>query len=111
MLGQHAVTVFPTAGNSGCGALQFFPADCKPCCIGNGRQTATLETPSTQAKVMGKDVVWNCAGNACNAPRGNARPAISCSALVKQAGKVTAFAVGGVALDEAALTRCNSFAR
>ena len=78
---------------------------------GNGRQTATLETPSTQAKVMGKDVVWNCAGNACNAPRGNARPAISCSALVKQAGKVTAFAVGGVALDEAALTRCNSFAR
>lgn len=78
---------------------------------GNSRQTATLETPSTQAKVMGKDVVWNCAGNACNAPRGNARPAISCSALVKQAGKVTAFSVGGVALDEAALTRCNSFAR
>lgn len=78
---------------------------------GNGRQTATLETPSTHAKVMGKDVVWNCAGNACNAPRGNARPAISCSALVKQAGKVTAFSVGGVALDEAALTRCNSFAR
>lgn len=75
------------------------------------RQTAQLEANASQAKVIGKGVVWNCVGTSCNAPRGDSRPAISCSALVKQVGKVTAFAVGGVALDEAALARCNSFAR
>lgn len=78
---------------------------------GNARQTAQLEAPATSAKFIGRGVVWNCAGNACSAPRGDSRPAISCAALVKQAGKVTAFTVGGTALDEAALARCNSFAR
>ena len=77
----------------------------------NARQNAVLESPATDAKVMGNGVVWHCVGNACSAPRGNSRPAISCSALVKQVGKVSSFTVGGVALDETALARCNSFAR
>lgn len=77
----------------------------------SARQTAELSAPAKTAKVIGKGVVWHCAGASCTAPQGDSRPAISCAALVKQVGQVSAFTVGGVALDEAALTRCNSFAR
>lgn len=75
------------------------------------KQTAELAQPAKSAKIVGKGVVWRCAGTSCVAPEGASRAAISCAALVKQAGKVTAFALNGVALDEAALARCNSFAR
>lgn len=75
------------------------------------RQTAELAAPAKTAKVIGKGVVWHCAGTSCNAPQSDSRAAISCATLVKQVGQVSAFTVGGVALDEAALTRCNSFAR
>lgn len=75
------------------------------------RQTAELVAPAADAKFVGKGTIWRCAGTACTAPASDSRPAISCSSLVKQVGKVSAFTVGGVALDQSALERCNSFAR
>ncbi len=75
------------------------------------KQVAELAAAAKDAKVIGKGVVWRCNGTNCVAPEGPSRPAVSCAALVKQAGKVTAFNVNGVGLDEAALERCNSFAR
>lgn len=75
------------------------------------KQSAELVQSAKSAKIIGKGVVWRCAGTSCVAPQGESRAAISCAALVKEAGKVTAFSFNGVALDEKALERCNSFAR
>ncbi len=75
------------------------------------KQVAQAVNAPKDAKFVGKGVVWRCTGTTCIAPESPSRPAISCAAFVKQAGKVTSFTVNGVALDEKALERCNSYAR
>jgi hypothetical protein len=63
------------------------------------------------ARLVVKDVVWKCGAGGCVAPQGHSRPAVDCSALVREVGTLRSFTVGGQPLDAAALGKCNARAR
>jgi hypothetical protein len=58
-----------------------------------------------------KQIVWKCGAGGCVAPRGNSRPAIDCSALAREVGRLRSFVVDGQAVDPAELEKCNARAR
>jgi hypothetical protein len=68
-------------------------------------------TPPAAARLIVKDLVWKCGPAGCVAGKSNSRPAIDCSALVREVGPLKSFAVAGRALDSAALEKCNARAR
>ena len=72
---------------------------------------AELATPAAKPKLVARDIVWRCAGDACVAPQGNSRPASDCAALADKVGALRSFSVAGEALDAAALEKCNARAR
>ena len=76
-----------------------------------GQYRAELVAPSASARLIVRDTVWHCDGDACVAPAGTSRPAVICSALVRQAGALRSFALDGKALDGDALEKCNARAR
>jgi hypothetical protein len=63
------------------------------------------------ARLVVREVVWKCGAAGCIAPQGNSRPAVDCSALVREVGALRSFTVGGRPLDSAALGKCNARAR
>jgi hypothetical protein len=68
-------------------------------------------SPPTAARLIVKEIVWKCGAGGCVAPQGNSRPAVDCSALVREVGTLRSFTVGGQPLDSAALGKCNARAR
>ncbi|WP_265587274.1 CC_3452 family protein [Sphingomicrobium arenosum] len=66
---------------------------------------------AADARVIVKGAAFACEGTTCTTRAAASRPAILCERLVKEVGPVTRFAVDGVAMDEAALSRCNAKAR
>ena len=82
-----------------------------PAAAGQHQYRAELAAPAAKPKLVAKDIVWRCAGAACVAPQGNSRPASDCAALAAKVGALRSFAVGGEALDAAALEKCNARAR
>lgn len=72
--------------------------------------SATLTAPAEAPRAIAGGVVWTCAGTDCSAPRGTSRPGVMCARLVREVGTVSSFTADGVALDAAALERCNAAA-
>ena len=68
-------------------------------------------SPPAASRMIVNEIVWKCGAGGCIAPQGNSRPAIDCSALVRQVGALRSFTVGGRPLDSAALGKCNARAR
>ena len=72
---------------------------------------AEPEARPAAVRMIVKDVVWKCGAGGCIAPQGHSRPAVDCSALVREVGTLRSFTVGGQPLDAAALGKCNARAR
>ncbi|TXC73676.1 hypothetical protein FSZ31_02755 [Sphingorhabdus soli] len=76
---------------------------------GGAYYQASLASPAAKAKLVAKGLLWNCDDTACAASQKSpSRDAIVCSALAKQVGPLTGFAVAGKAFDAAALESCNA---
>jgi hypothetical protein len=72
--------------------------------------SASLATP-TNDRIIGRDIVWNCGGGACQGATDESRPAVICQSLARQAGKVGNFAADGRAFTSGELDKCNSAAK
>jgi hypothetical protein len=72
--------------------------------------SAKLSQPTT-SRFIARDVVWNCAADACLGATANGRPVVLCQSLAKQGGHVDAFLVDGRALPATELERCNALAK
>ena len=72
--------------------------------------SATLSS-AAPARVIAGDLLWNCAGLACQGATEESRPLVLCQALAKRAGRVDRFLVNGRPFDAVELGRCNSFAK
>jgi hypothetical protein len=69
---------------------------------------AALAAPAAAQRFIVRDVVWNCAGDACVAQQTTSRPATDCAALAARAGALRSFSVAGEALPADALEKCNA---
>jgi hypothetical protein len=56
--------------------------------------SATLSTPIS-AKIIARDIVWNCGPAACQGATNESRPTVLCQSLAKRAGHVDSFVVDG----------------
>jgi hypothetical protein len=72
---------------------------------------AELAAPAGAERLVVRDVVWSCAGDACVAQQTTSRPATDCSALAAHVGTLRSFSVAGQALPADALEKCNARAR
>jgi hypothetical protein len=66
--------------------------------------------PATEAKFVGRDVVWSLAGDTYKGSTNESRPLVLCQSLAKQAGRLESFTVNGRAFAEADLAKCNAVA-
>ena len=64
-----------------------------------------------EAKVVARDILWNCGAGTCSAAKNHSRPAIVCSLLVKEVGALVSFSVAGEPVAAADLEKCNARAR
>ena len=72
--------------------------------------SATLTSPSDQ-RIVGGDIVWNCATGTCQGATEESRPAVICQNLARTAGKVGSFLADGRAFSAAELDKCNTAAK
>ncbi len=72
--------------------------------------SATLAVPAT-ARVIARDISWNCGPAACQGSTEESCPAVLCQSLAKRAGRIDSFLVDGRAFTAAELDGCNAFAR
>lgn len=72
--------------------------------------SANLAAPAT-ARIIARDIVWNCGPAACQGATDNGRPVVLCQSLAKRAGRVDSFLVDGRALSAAELDQCNKLAK
>jgi hypothetical protein len=80
----------------------------------DGRVAVTLESPlAAKAKVIAGGAVFVCDGAECVASAAPSRTlsVISCKALAKEVGRVTAFSGDAKTFDADELTRCNAAAK
>jgi hypothetical protein len=68
-----------------------------------------VSTP-THARIVLRDIMWNCGETGCVGTKSSSRPAIVCALLVKKIGRLRSFQVAGEALAPAALEACNAHA-
>jgi hypothetical protein len=67
-------------------------------------------TVGTEAKFVGRDIVWTLAGGSYQGHTDESRPLVVCQSLAKRAGQLASFTVNGQALAEADLAKCNAVA-
>jgi hypothetical protein len=60
------------------------------------------------ARIVVKGTLWKCSDTGCTAAKDNSRPAVVCSALVKEVGALRSFSVAGQPLAAADLEKCNA---
>jgi hypothetical protein len=80
----------------------------------DGRVAVSLESPAAaKAKIIAGGAVFVCEGSECVAVAAPSRAlsVISCKALAKEVGRVTAFSGEAKTLDADELTRCNASAK
>lgn len=70
-------------------------------------QAQPTVTPA-KAKLVLRDIVWNCGDAGCAAGKSNSRPAIVCAQLARQIGTLRAFSVKGEPLAASDLQKCNA---
>jgi len=66
--------------------------------------------PATEAKFVGRDIVWTKAGASYQGSTNESRPLVLCQSLAKRAGHLESFTIDGRALAEADLAKCNAAA-
>ena len=66
--------------------------------------------PTSEGKLVARDIVWNLAGGAYKGSTSESRPLVLCQSLAKKAGKLESFTVDGQAFAEADLAKCNAVA-
>lgn len=69
-----------------------------------------VAAPAT-AKIIGKDISWNCTAGACRGSTEASRPLVLCQDLAKHAGRIESFIADGKALSDEQLAKCNSAAK
>ncbi|HRP09692.1 MAG TPA: hypothetical protein PLK37_01525 [Terricaulis sp.] len=70
--------------------------------------TATLDTPSAQARVIAQNAIWNCEGETCVARASHAVSVRACRQLVRETGgRVTAYGTDERQLSADEIARCN----
>jgi hypothetical protein len=67
--------------------------------------------PPGAGRLVVRGLVWNCGPAGCVTGKSHSRPAIDCSALVREVGAVRRFTVAGRALAAEELEKCNVRAR
>lgn len=73
--------------------------------------SATPVAAPSKASVITAGSLWKCADGVCSARESTQRDIIMCQMVVQRIGTLSAFAVKGIAFDEATLAKCNSNAR
>ena len=66
---------------------------------------------TTAARIIARDIVWNCASGACRGSTEDSRPALLCQSLAKRAGKVGSFSIDGREFTASELDKCNAAAK
>src|SRR5688572_27434229 len=66
--------------------------------------------PVTDAKFVGRDIVWTNAGGIYQGRTDESRPLVLCQSLAKRAGRLESFTVNGRAIADADLAKCNAAA-
>ncbi len=64
-------------------------------------------TPASEAKFVGRDIVWTLAGGTYRGSTDESRPQVLCQSLAKRAGRLESFTVNGRAFADAELAKCN----
>ena len=72
--------------------------------------SASLAAPA-EAKIIARDIVWNCGPAACQGTTQYGSPVNLCQSLAKKAGRIDRFVVDGRALSAEQLDRCNAAAK
>ena len=67
-------------------------------------------TAATEAKFVGRDIVWTLSSGSYLGRTDESRPLVLCQSLAKRAGRLESFTVNGQALVEADLAKCNAVA-
>ena len=76
-----------------------------------GHFEAQPETQPAQIRVVARDNLWHCGTAGCVSNRTSTRPAIVCSTLVREVGRLRGFSVAGRPFTADELEACNSRAR
>ena len=83
--------------------------------VGTPAAAATYSAkPAVQpeaARIIARDISWNCASTTCLGSTQESRPAILCEGLAKRAGRLESFAADGRAFGQAELAKCNASAK
>jgi hypothetical protein len=64
----------------------------------------------TQAKFVGRDIVWSLAGGNYQGRTDESRPLVLCQSLAKRAGQLESFTVNGKPFADSDLAKCNAVA-
>ncbi len=76
--------------------------------------TTYIAKPAIQpetARIIARDISWNCRSGACIGSTQESRPAILCEGLAKRAGRLDSFIANGHAFGDAELAKCNASAK
>lgn len=73
--------------------------------------TAKPAVQPEAARIIARDISWNCGPAACVGKTAESRPAILCEGLAKRAGRLENFFADGRAFGEAQLAKCNASAK
>jgi hypothetical protein len=76
-----------------------------------GTYSAKPVAAPTSAKIIGKDISWNCTADGCRGSTEASRPVIICEDLAKRAGRIESFVADGKQLTAEQLAKCNSAAK
>ena len=76
-----------------------------------GTYSAKPAAAPASAKIIGKDISWNCTADGCRGSTEASRPIIICEDLAKRAGRIEGFSADGKALNAEQLAKCNSAAK
>ena len=76
-----------------------------------GTYSAKPATAPSSAKIIGKDISWNCTADSCRGSTEASRPVIICEDLAKRAGRIESFSADGKELSADQLAKCNSAAK
>ena len=64
----------------------------------------------TEARFVGRDIIWNYAGGRYQGRTDESRPLVICQSLAKRAGRLESFSVDGRSFADADLAKCNAAA-
>lgn len=73
--------------------------------------TAKPAVQPASARIIARDISWNCGSATCLGSTQESRPAILCEGLAKRAGRLENFVANGRAFGSAELAKCNASAK